>query len=192
VVNISDICRDHADLARHLERSAPVIETIAAELAGCLAAGGTVFACGNGGSASQAEHFAGELLGRFTLDRKALPVFALSQNSAVVTAVANDTTYAQVYSRQIEGLGSTGDCLLALSTSGNSDNVIEACKAARRNGMRVISLTGRGGGLLGPNSDITLDIPSTNTARIQEMHLVVLHLLCQIVEERLFAAEGGA
>ncbi len=189
MVNIRDICRVHAELSGRLERAAPVIEAIASELARCLASGGTVFACGNGGSASQAEHFAGELLGRFTLDRKALPVFALSQNSAVVTAIANDTAYALVYSRQIEGLGRRGDCLVALSTSGASENVIEACKAARRNGMKVFSLAGMGGGLLGPISDITLEIPSMNTARIQEMHLIALHALCQIVEEQLFSRE---
>lgn len=190
MVNIRDICRVHAELSLHLEQAAPAIEAIAAELTRCLASGGTVFACGNGGSASQAEHFAGELLGRFTMDRKALPVFALSQNSAVVTAVANDTGYSRVFSRQIEGLGKQGDCLIALSTSGASENVVEACRAARRNGMKVFSLTGGGGGVLGPASDIALEIPSANTARIQEMHLVVLHALCQMVEERLFSSEA--
>lgn len=181
------LSREHAMLAAHLaQTNAPVIERVAGEIARCLSDGGTVFACGNGGSASQAEHFAGELLGRFNLDRRALPVFALSQNSTVLTAIANDTTYPLVFSRQLEGLGKNGDCLIALSTSGTSENIIEACKTARGLGMNVFSLTGEGGGTVTAHSDITLQVPSANTARIQEIHLIMLHLICHLVEEQLF------
>jgi phosphoheptose isomerase len=185
--DFQEFYRHHGDLTKHLvEKGAPVIEEIAGEIATCLGAGGTAFACGNGGSASQAEHFAGELLGRFNLDRRALPVFALSQNSAVLTAIANDSVYPLVFSRQLEGLGSRGDCLIALSTSGTSANIVEACKTAKNIGMKVFSLTGSGGGTVKTHSKATLEVPSTNTARIQEIHLIALHVICHIVEERLF------
>jgi phosphoheptose isomerase len=184
-----------AELAMFLAaNSSAVIERMAAEVGECLAGGGTVFVCGNGGSASQAEHFAGELLGRFKMDRKALPVFALSQSSAVTTAIANDTSYSCVFSRQLEGLGKRGDCLIALSTSGRSPNVIKACETAGEIRMKVLALTGRKGSPLEEKSEVVLNVPSDDTARIQEMHLVVLHLICRIVEKRLFSrgpAAGG-
>lgn len=189
-IDFDELSREHTALTEHLRKtSAPVIEQIAGEIARCLSDGGTVFACGNGGSASQAEHFAGELLGRFNLDRRALPVFALSQNSAVLTAIANDTAYPLVFSRQLEGLGKRGDCLIALSTSGTSGNIVEACRTAERLGMRVFSLTGSSGGAVTHHSNVTLVVPSTNTARIQEIHLIMLHLICHLVEDQLFSEQ---
>jgi D-sedoheptulose 7-phosphate isomerase len=160
-------------------------------MADSLEAGGAVFSCGNGGSASQAEHFAAELAGRYKLDRKSLPVFALSTNSASVTAISNDFGYAEMFARQIEGIGKSGDCLLALSTSGNSKNIIRACQVARDKGMRVFGLTGKTGGDMAAECDATIKIPETDTAKIQEMHLVTLHLTCQYIEEKLFSPQSS-
>ena len=189
-IDIRNICRVHTRLVQHLSsESIPVIEKIVDEITRCLLEGGTVFTCGNGGSASQAEHFAGELLGRFNKDRKALPVFVLSQNTTALTAIANDYSYKDVFSRQLSGLGRRGDCLVALSTSGYSENIVDACRAAKKKGMRVFALTGLGGGKVGAESDVTLEIPESDTARVQEIHLVALHIICQSVEERIFSPE---
>lgn len=168
------------------ERGWPEIRLFAGELAEVLRRGGAVFSCGNGGSASQAEHFAAELSGRFKLDRRSLPVFALSTNTASVTAISNDFGFAEMFARQIEGIGKKGDCLVALSTSGESRNIVRACETARRKGMRVFALTGRSGGSLLEAGDRVIRVPDTDTARIQEMHLVVLHIACQLIEEALF------
>jgi phosphoheptose isomerase len=163
------------------------IREIAATMTRCLADGGTVYTCGNGGSASQAEHFSAELVGRFNKDRPSLPVYSLSENGAVLSSLANDYTFEHVFSHQIEGVGKKGDCLFALSTSGNSENVIRACKAARTRGLHVFSLTGESGGKVAPECDVAVKVPDTNTARIQEMHLLVIHLICQLVETALFS-----
>ena len=165
----------------------PEIRRVAVDLAESLVRGGAVFSCGNGGSASQAEHFAAELSGRFKLDRKSLPVFALSTNTASVTAISNDFGFAEMFARQIEGIGKKGDWLVALSTSGESRNILRACETARAKEMRVFALTGRTGGSLQSVSDRLIRVPDTDTARIQEMHLVVLHIACQMIEEALFA-----
>ncbi|UCG51215.1 MAG: SIS domain-containing protein [Candidatus Latescibacterota bacterium] len=167
----------------------PEIHRIADLLTQSLRRGGAVFSCGNGGSASQAEHFAAELAGRYNLDRKSLPVFALSTNSASVTAITNDYGFSEMFARQLEGIGKDGDCLLALSTSGDSKNIIRACQVASSKSMRVFGLTGKSGGLLAAECDRTIRIPETDTARIQEMHLVILHLICQYIEEQLFSPE---
>ncbi|MFH1755307.1 MAG: SIS domain-containing protein [Candidatus Latescibacterota bacterium] len=161
---------------------------IAKGLVHSLRNGGTVYVCGNGGSATQATHFAAELIGRYNkTDKPALPVFTLADNNAVVTAVSNDYSFADVFSRQIEGLGRSGDCLVALSTSGNSENVVRACGAAKAKGMKVFSLTGLGGGRMAPLSDSILMFPDADTPRIQEAHLIVLHNICYLIESELFA-----
>ncbi len=168
------------------------IRTIAVAMAECLAAGGTVYTCGNGGSASQSEHFSAELVGRFNQDRRSLPVYSLSENGAVLSSLANDYQFEHVFAHQIEGVGSKGDCLLALSTSGNSENVVRACTAGREKGLHVFALTGEGGGRVASESDLTIKVLDTNTARIQEMHLLVIHLICHLVEILLFAPDNGA
>jgi D-sedoheptulose 7-phosphate isomerase len=161
---------------------------ISKELEQCLRDGGTVYVCGNGGSATQATHFAAELIGRYNkMDKPALPVFALADNNAVVTAVSNDYSFADVFARQIEGLGKKADCLVALSTSGNSENIVRACQVAREKGMKVFALTGLGGGKVAPLSDIVLAFPDTETPRIQEAHLVALHSMCHLIERALFS-----
>jgi D-sedoheptulose 7-phosphate isomerase len=149
-------------------------------------AGNKVWFCGNGGSAADAQHLAAEFSGRFYKDRKALPSEALHCNSSYLTAVANDYSYDVVYSRLIEGLGSKGDVLIGISTSGNSKNIIKALEVAKSNEMHTIALTGITGGLMKDCSDILINVPSHITPRIQESHILIGHIICQVVEENLF------
>jgi D-sedoheptulose 7-phosphate isomerase len=162
----------------------------AAELfAQTLRAGGTILACGNGGSAGDAQHFAAELLNRFEAERAPLPAIALAMDSSTMTSIANDYDYLQVFAKPLRALGRRGDALLAISTSGNSKNVIEAMKVAHEIGVTVVALTGNGGGkmapLLRPN-DIHLCVPHKRTLRIQEVHLVCIHCLCDGIDTLLF------
>ena len=154
----------------------------------CLRSGGKVMACGNGGSAADAQHFAAELIGRFERERQELAAIALTTDTSILTAVGNDYSYEEVFSKQVRGLGKKGDILLGISTSGNSKNVVKAIEAAKKLGINIIALTGNGGGkiasLLGVN-DIHLCVPSNRTARIQETHLVLLHGLCDGVDHLL-------
>ena len=144
-----------------------------------------VLVCGNGGSASDAAHIAGELVGRFLIERKALNVIALSSNTSVITAWSNDYDYSTVFSRQVEAHAQAGGIVWGISTSGNSQNVIKAMQTAHEYGMKTLGLTGQGGGKMQPHCDVLLDVPSTETPRIQEMHLVVYHYLCEQIEARL-------
>jgi D-sedoheptulose 7-phosphate isomerase len=154
----------------------------------CLRSGGKVMACGNGGSAADAQHFAAELIGRFERERQELAAIALTTDTSILTAVGNDYSYEEVFSKQVRGLGKKGDILLGISTSGNSKNVVKAIEAAKKIGINIIALTGNGGGkiasLLDVN-DIHLCVPSNRTARIQETHLVLLHGLCDGVDHLL-------
>lgn len=148
--------------------------------------GNKVLFCGNGGSAADAQHLAAEFSGRFYKNRTALPADALHCNTSYITAVANDYGYELIYSRLIEGFGKPGDVLVAISTSGNSLNIINALKASQKLKMQTISFTGFGGGEMKKFSDILIEIPSKNTPRIQEAHILIGHIICQIVEENLF------
>ncbi|QWD10980.1 phosphoheptose isomerase [Polynucleobacter paneuropaeus] len=151
----------------------------------CLESGGKVMACGNGGSAADAQHFAAELIGRFERERQELAAIALTTDSSILTAVGNDYSYDEVFSKQVRGLGKPGDILLGISTSGNSKNVVKAIEAAKKLGMKIIALTGNGGGKIASlldSNDVHLCAPSTRTARIQETHLVLLHSLCDGVD----------
>jgi len=154
----------------------------------CLRSGGKVMACGNGGSAADAQHFAAELIGRFERERQELAAIALTTDTSILTAVGNDYSYEEVFSKQVRGLGKKGDILIAISTSGNSKNVVKAIESAKKIGINIIALTGNGGGkiasLLDAN-DIHLCVPSNRTARIQETHLVLLHGLCDGVDHLL-------
>ena len=173
--------------ARHVELLPLRGQLIAAAqlLRDTFAAGGKLLLCGNGGSAADAQHFAAELLNRFELERPPLAALALTTDSSTLTSIANDYDFSQVFSKQVRALGQPGDVLLAISTSGNSPNVIEAVHAAHEREMRVVALTGKGGGamaeLLGPD-DIHLCVPSDRTARIQEVHLLTLHCLCDGID----------
>ena len=148
--------------------------------------GNKVLFCGNGGSAADAQHLAAEFSGRFYIDRKALPAEALHCNTSYLTAVANDYSFDVIYSRLIEGIGLPGDILIGLSTSGNSKNIIKAFETAKEKGMVTIGFTGMTGGQLKSLSDYLINIPSTDTPRIQESHILVGHIICQLVEEKIF------
>jgi D-sedoheptulose 7-phosphate isomerase len=160
----------------------------AALLAETLKGGGKVLACGNGGSAADAQHFAAELINRFEIERAPLAAVALTTDSSTLTSIANDYAYEQVFSKQLRGIGRRGDALLAISTSGNSRNVIEAMQAAHELGLRVVALTGNGGGnmarLVSPE-DVHVCVPHKRTARIQEVHLLALHCLCDGIDFQL-------
>jgi D-sedoheptulose 7-phosphate isomerase len=154
----------------------------------CLRAGGKVMACGNGGSAADAQHFAAELIGRFERERQELAAIALTTDTSILTAVGNDYSYDEIFSKQVRGLGKKGDILIGISTSGNSKNVVSAIEAAKKMGIQIIALTGNGGGKIASLldvDDIHLCAPSTRTARIQETHLVLLHALCDGVDHLL-------
>ena len=190
-------------ISRQFEDSAAVkqqaLSQLAAPIAGAveamtqsLLANGKIMACGNGGSAADAQHFAAELLNRFEMERPPLAAIALTTDTSTLTSIANDYDYVQVFSKQLRALGQPGDVLLAISTSGNSPNVIDAIHAAHEREVRVVALTGKGGGkmteLLGPN-DIHICVPSDRTARIQEVHLLVLHCLCDGIDCLLLGVE---
>jgi D-sedoheptulose 7-phosphate isomerase len=144
---------------------------------------------GNGGSAAQAQHFAAELVNRFLLDRSPIPAISLTTDTSALTAIANDSSFDNVFSRQVEALGSTGDVALGLSTSGNSLNVIKAVEQAKESGLMTVLLTGEGGGRAGALADYCCDVPSRDTPLIQEVHLLLLHLLAEEVEKRLSPSE---
>ncbi|MEO6489673.1 MAG: D-sedoheptulose 7-phosphate isomerase [Ferruginibacter sp.] len=148
--------------------------------------GNKVLFCGNGGSAADAQHLAAEFSGRFYTDRVALPAEALHVNTSYMTAVANDYSYDVVYSRMINGIGKVGDVLVGLSTSGNSLNIVKAFDTAKEKGMITIGFTGATGGRMKENSDFLLNVPSTDTPRIQESHILLGHIICQLVEEQYF------
>lgn len=153
-----------------------------------------ILCCGNGGSAADAQHFAAELLNRFEIERPALPALALTTDSSVLTSIANDYAYAQIFAKQVQALGKDGDILLAISTSGNSNNVVQAIQAAHTRGMTVVALTGRQGGPVAENlemRDIELRVPADSTARIQEVHLLIIHCLCDLIDQRLFGDFAG-
>lgn len=151
--------------------------------------GQKVLFCGNGGSAADAQHLAAEFSGRFYTDRAPLPAEALHCNTSYLTAVANDYSYDVVYSRLLRGIAQSGDVLIALSTSGNSTNIVNAVTTAREIGMVTVALTGQSGGALKPLADFLINIPSADTPRIQEAHILVGHIICQLVEQALFSSE---
>jgi phosphoheptose isomerase len=152
-----------------------------------------ILSCGNGGSAADAQHFSAELLNRFEAERPSLPGLALSTDTSTITSIANDYSYDEVFSKQIRALGQAGDVLLAISTSGNSPSILNAVKAAHERGMSVVALTGKDGGLLAPlleEHDVEVRIPAKKTARIQEVHLLTIHCLCDMIDHSLFGADG--
>jgi D-sedoheptulose 7-phosphate isomerase len=149
--------------------------------------GNKVFFCGNGGSAADAQHLAAEFSGRFYINRKALPAEALHCNTSYLTAVANDYSYDLVYSRLIEGVAAKGDILVGISTSGNSKNIVNAFIKSKELGIKRISLTGEGGGEMKQNSEITISVKSKDTPRIQESHILIGHIICELVESSLFS-----
>lgn len=161
----------------------PALERATEAVVACLRAGGKLLVCGNGGSAADAQHLAAELVGRFERERRGLAAIALTTDTSALTAIANDYSYDQVFSRQVEALGRAGDVLIGISTSGNSGNVVRAVEAAKKLGMKVVGLTGQGGGKLAALVDHLIAVPSTRVARVQEMHEIALHALSAAVDE---------
>lgn len=167
----------------------PFIEAASQIMVQSLINDGKILACGNGGSAGDSQHFSSELLNRFERERPALPAMALTTDSSTITSIGNDYSYTDVFSKQIRALGQPGDVLLAISTSGNSSNVVQAIQAAHDRDMRIVALTGRDGGNMASllsGEDCEIRVPATRTARIQEVHLLVIHCLCDLIDFQLF------
>jgi len=176
---------EHIETAKKMQELLSLIEDAGKLCANTLKRGGRVLICGNGGSAADAQHIAAELSGRFKKERIALAGIALTTDSSALTAIANDYGFDKVFSRQVEALGRQEDTLIAISTSGNSKNVINAIKMAKKIGLNIITLTGKDGGEMANIGDINIVIPSNNTPRIQEMHTMVGHMICAVVDEGL-------
>ena len=167
---------------------APTIAAAAAMMTRCLLEDGKVLSCGNGGSAADAQHFSSELLNRFELERPGLPAVALTTDSSTLTSIANDYAFVEIFAKQVRALGQPADVLLAISTSGNSENVLRAIHAAHERGLRVVALTGRDGGAMAGAlgaADIEIRVPAERTCRIQEVHLLVIHCLCDLIDAEL-------
>ena len=178
-INVKELILSDEKLISNIEKTAQIIVD-------CYRNKGKVLFCGNGGSAADAQHLAAELSGRFYYDRPALEAEALHVNTSYLTAVGNDYSFDQIYSRILSASGKTGDVLVGISTSGNSKNVLEAQKVAKQKGMKIISLTGESGGEMKNSTDCLINVPSKLTPRIQESHILIGHIICQIVEEELF------
>ncbi|HSH08492.1 MAG TPA: phosphoheptose isomerase [Burkholderiales bacterium] len=175
------------------ERLAAPIARAASLMVESLRAGGKILACGNGGSAADAQHFAAELVNRFEVERPPLAAVALTTDSSALTSIANDYRYEDVFAKQLRALGRAGDVLLAISTSGNSASVLEAVAVAQALGVRVVALTGGHGGRLGERiaqGDVHVNVPHTSTARVQEVHLLALHCLCDAIDHQMFGAKS--
>lgn len=175
-----------------VDELAPVIANAASAIANALLNDKKVLACGNGGSAADAQHFSAEMLNRFEMERPGLPAVALTTDSSTLTSIANDYQYAEIYSKQIRALGREGDVLLAISTSGESHNIVHAIDAAHDRNMTVIALTGREGGQIADlmnNDDFEIRVPTWSTARIQEVHIMVIHSLCDLIDLQLLGQD---
>lgn len=193
-MKLTDRIRQHfSDSIQTKIAAADSLPDIIAQGAGILVQslldGHKILSCGNGGSAADAQHFSAELLNRFEAERPGLPAIALNTDTSTLTSIANDYNYNEIFAKQIKALGQPGDSLLAISTSGNSRNIIQAVKAAHDRGMRVLALTGRNGGEMAgllSAEDVEIRVPAESTARIQETHILVIHCLCDLIDYQLF------
>lgn len=186
---ISKIIQTHINLQKSILESATLVRAIeqtCESIIECYKNGGKVLFCGNGGSAADAQHLAAELSGRFYFDRPPLYAEALHTNTSYLTAVANDYSYDVIYSRLVDGMGKSGDIIIGLSTSGNSKNIVKAFQKAKDKRMKRVALTGKSGGELKDNCEILINIPSDDTPRIQEAHIMIGHIICEFVEKALF------
>ncbi len=179
------VVREHSDMIAALAAQGPVLDGMIAAIIKCVRAGGRVYTLGNGGSAADAQHIAAELLGRFKCERVALPALALTTDSSTLTAIGNDLGYERIFARQLEGLVRPGDVVWGLSTSGNSANVVAACKLAGQQGALVIGFTGQGGGAMAAHCAHVFRAPHTSSDRIQEAHALGYHYICERVEAAL-------
>jgi len=193
MTDMQSVIREHMEASiaakrRVLDQLLPVIESAAQAIIGAVRTGNKVLFFGNGGSASDAQHLAAEFVGRYEKERRALPSIALTTDTSILTAVANDYSFDTIFARQIEALGVRGDVAFGISTSGNSKNVNQAILAAKAKGLKTVGLTGRSGGELAKIADITIVIPVERTAHIQECHIAIGHVLCRLVDEAVTAA----
>ncbi|RLA15965.1 MAG: phosphoheptose isomerase [Gammaproteobacteria bacterium] len=200
---MSEFSHAEARVAELFQESAALKATLATQMpsaiasagdimTGALLAGNKIMACGNGGSAGDAQHFSGEMLNRFEMERPGLPAMALSADTSTLTAIGNDYSFDEIFSKQVTALGQSGDILLAISTSGNSANILKAITAAHNRDMKVIALTGRDGGAIVhelAEGDLELRVTSTSTPRIQEVHILIIHCLCDLIDRQLL--RGG-
>jgi D-sedoheptulose 7-phosphate isomerase len=187
-MNIHSVFSEHAEVAAQAARELPpVLEEVIAATGACIGAGHKILACGNGGSAAEAQHLVAELVGRFRDERRALPAIAFSADTAILTALGNDYGYERVFARQVEALARPGDLLFAMSTSGNSPNVVRAAQTARALGCSVVGMTGARGGELAGHCDLLLRAPSTVVARIQEIHMLCVHAVVEALDALLQA-----
>lgn len=183
--------KESREVKQAAEALAPDIVRAGEIMAAALERGAKVLSCGNGGSAADAQHFSGELLGRFEMERPGLPAVALTTDTSTLTAVANDYSYEEVFAKQVRALGQSGDILLAISTSGNSENVLRAVTMAHERGMTVVALTGGNGGTIAAAlapTDVEIRVPAKRTCRVQETHIVVIHCLCDLIDATLLGA----
>lgn len=189
--HISSIVADSLEVKRrYFAEHAEEVERAALLISQCFAAGGKLLLFGNGGSAADAQHIAGEFVNRFMLaERRGLPAIALSTDGGVLTCIANDTGFEKIFARQVEALGARGDACIAISTSGTSPNIVAAVEQARAQGLKTVGLLGRDGGRVAPLCDIALVVPSNDTQRIQETHNLIGHVICELVERALFMKE---
>jgi D-sedoheptulose 7-phosphate isomerase len=179
--------QDHRALIELLERDmAPLIAEMVGLISSALTNGNKLLVMGNGGSAADSQHFVAEIVGRFKMERRALPAVALSTDTSILTAIGNDYGFESIFSRQVEALAAPGDVVIGLSTSGNSPNILKALNSARDRGCRTIGLLGKDGGSIKAACDLALVVPSMDTPRIQEGHITVIHIVCDLVEKALF------
>lgn len=184
-MNILDEIEMHEDVVRKFKKECVGdLKEIAELCAGCLNSGHKILLCGNGGSAADSQHIAAEFVGRFIKERKSLPAIALTTDTSILTAVGNDYGYEEVFRRQVESLGNPGNILVGISTSGNSKNIIKAFREAKQKGMKVVAFTGEKSSEAEKLADITLKVPSTMTARIQECHIMAGHIICNFVDQQ--------
>lgn len=184
-MNINDIINEHLVVAERLKSLELDIRAACELCTATILKGGKILLAGNGGSAADAQHIAAEFIGRFVKNRKSYPAIALSTDTSALTAIANDYGFERVFSRQIEGLGNENDVFIGITTSGSSPNIVQAIEQARQRGLKTIVFTGRDGGILRGIADVELIVPSEVTARIQEMHILIGHIICEYADEHI-------
>ena len=180
---LNNCLNEHIEVTKKTQKLLPLVEEAGKLCVESLKNGGKIILCGNGGSAADAQHIAAELSGRFKKERKALAGVAITTDTSTLTSIGNDYGFDYIFSRQVEAIGRKDDVLIAISTSGNSQNVINAIRSAKELGMKIITLTGKEGGEMKSLGDINVIIPSDNTPRIQEMHIIIGHMICAIIDE---------
>lgn len=183
---ISNYINESIDVKKNLLEQVEIIQKVTNLILIALKNGNKILICGNGGSAADSQHFAAELIGRYKIDRKSLPAIALTTDTSILTSIGNDYSYDEVFSKQVEGLGNENDILIGISTSGNSKNILNAIDVAKSKKMLVISLLGKDGGSMKQKSDEKIIVSSSNTPRIQEAHILIIHIICEIVEKEIY------